>query len=138
MALAVVASACSGDDSSPNVTDGTVRTTISAAVRTLTGDITIEGAFELSHIPESRVTVQLRDVSLADHPSTVIAEQVYDGVTTLPLTYRLMWTGELDPGRDYSVAATVYGNDGHQLFWTDTVFTVTPDDTRVDFFIVGG
>ena len=133
----MMAGACSSDDSSPAVTDGTVGTTVASTVGELTGDITIEGAFELSHIPESRVVVQLEDISVADLPSTVIAEEVYEGVTILPLTYRLKWTGELDPERQYSVAATVYGGDGEMLFWTDTVFTVTPGDTRVDVVIVG-
>ncbi len=136
LALAVMAGACSSEDSSPAVTDGTVGTTVASTVRVLTGDITIEGAYELSHIPESRVVVQLEDVSLADHPSTVIAEEAYEGVTILPLTYRLTWTGELDPERQYSVAATVYGADGEMLFWTDTVLTVMPGDTRVDVVIV--
>ena len=60
---------------------------------TLTGDISIEGAFELSHIPASRVVVQLEDVSLQDVPSVVIAEDLYEGVTSLPLTYELTWIG---------------------------------------------
>ena len=91
---------------------------------------------ELSHIPSSRVEVQLEDISIQDAPSVVIAEQVYEGVTTLPLTYELTWTGELDPESDYSVAASVYDESGELIFWTDTVFTVSPGDTNVDFHVV--
>ena len=88
-ALILLAGAC-GD---PSTLPGQFETNV------LTGDIGIEGSREaLSHIPSSRVVVQLEDVSLQDAPSAVIAERVYENVTTLPLTYELTWTGELESG----------------------------------------
>lgn len=125
-ALVLLASACGDSSTSPGQSE----------MNMLTGDISIEGAFELSHIPASRVVVQLEDVSLQDAPSVVIAEAVYEGVTTLPLTYELTWTGELDPEADYSVAASVYDESGELIFWTDTVFPVHPGDANVDFHII--
>ena len=59
---------------------------------------------------------------------------MYERLTTLPFTYRLTWTGQLDPERECSAAATAYGE---LISWTDTVFTATPYDIKSDFVIVG-
>lgn len=124
-ALVLLASAC-GDSS-----------TLPGEMNVLSGNITIEGSREaLSHIPSSRVVVQLEDGSLQDVASVVIAERVYEGVTTLPLTYELTWIGELDPHADYSVAARVYDEAGELIYVTDTIFPVFPGDTNVDFYII--
>ena len=80
--------------------------------------------------------VRLQDVSYQDAPSVLIAEQVYEGVTTLPLTYELTWTDELDPRSDYSVSASGYDERGQLIFATDTVFPVLPGDANVDFHII--
>ena len=133
MALVVLASAC-GDSST--VDDGRDAAPGQSDMYTLTGDITIEGAFELSHIPASQVVVQLQDISLQDAAAVVIAEQVYEGVTTLPLMYELMWNSGLDPRNDYSVSAGVYDESGELIFVTDTVFPVFPGDTVVDFHVI--
>ena len=125
-AFALLAGACGDSSTLPGQSES----------NTLTGDIRIEGAFELSHIPSSRVVVRLEDVSLQDVSSVVIAEQVYEGVTTLPLTYELTWIGELDPVNDYSVGARVYDEGGELIFVTDTVFSVFPGDDNVDFHII--
>ena len=134
LALMLLAGAC-GDPST--VDDGAGTVGGESELNTLTGDISIEGAFELSHIPPSQVVVQLEDISLQDVSSVVIAERVYEGVTTLPLTYELTWTGELEPRRDYSVGARVYNEVGNLTFVTDTVFPVFPGDDNVDFHIIG-
>ena len=68
-AFALLASACGDSSTLPGQSES----------NTLTGDIRIEGAFERSHIPSSRVVVQLEDVSLQDVSSVVIAEQVIRG-----------------------------------------------------------
>ncbi|MDE0205191.1 MAG: YbaY family lipoprotein [Candidatus Tectomicrobia bacterium] len=133
LALMLLASAC-GDPST--VDDGAGTVGGESELNTLTGDISIEGAFELSHVPSSQIVVRLEDISLQDVSSVVIAERVYDDVTTLPLTYELTWTGELDPRRDYSVAARVYDEGGELIFVTDTVFPVLPGDDNVDFHII--
>ena len=126
-ALVLLASACGDSSTLPGQSETNV----------LRGNITIEGSREaLSHIPSSRVVVQLEDVSLQDASSVVIAEQVYEGVTTLPLTYELTWVGELDPQADYSVAARVYDEAGELIYVTDTIFPVFPGDTNVDFHII--
>ena len=127
------AGAC-GDSSTDD--DGAGTGPDSSGMHTLTGDISIEGAFELSHTPASRIVVQLEDISLQDVSSVLIAEEVYEGVTTLPLTYELTWIGELHPQGDYTVGARVYDEGGELIFVTDTVFPVFPGDAKVDFHIV--
>jgi len=127
--LVLLAGAC-GDSSTDD--DGAGTGPDSSGMHTLTGDISIEGAYELSHIPASRIAVQLEDISLQDVSSVLIAEEVYEGVTTLPLTYELTWTGELHPQGDYTVGARVYDEGGELRFVTDTVFPVCPGDGKVD------
>ncbi len=140
MAMAILLSACGGSSTQAEIEDGSAPTAAAPeatpAISRLTGDITIEGAFELSHIPSSRVVVRLEDVSMLDVPSVVLAEQVYSGVTTLPLQYELSWEGELDSEFMYAVSASIYEDDGELLFWTDTSFPVEPGDIKVDFFVV--
>ncbi|MCY4515092.1 MAG: YbaY family lipoprotein [Candidatus Tectomicrobia bacterium] len=131
--LVLLAGAC-GDSSTDD--DGGGTGPDSSGMHTLTGGISIEGAFELSHTPASRIVVQPEDISLQDVSSVLIAEEVYEGVTTLPLTYELMWIGELHPQRDYTVGARVYDEGGQLIFVTDTVFPVFQGDAKVDFHIV--
>ena len=133
MVLVLLAGAC-GDSSTVDDDAGTGPGP--SGMNTLNGEISIEGAYELSHIPASRIVVQLRDISLQDVSSVLIAEEVYEGVTTLPLTYELTWIGELHPQLDYSVGARVYDEGGQLIFVTDTVFPVFPGDAYVDFHIV--
>ena len=133
MVLVLLAGAC-GDSSTVDDDAGTGPDP--PGMNTLSGDISIEGAYELSHIPASRIVVQLEDISLQDVSSVLIAEEVYEGVTTLPLTYELTWIGELHPQGDYSVGARVYDQGGQLIFVTDTVFPVFPGDAYVDFHIV--
>ena len=133
LALMLLANAC-GDSSTDDDGAGTVGG--GSELNSLTGDINIEGALELSHIPPSQIVVRLEDISLQDVSSVVIAERVYEDVTTLPLTYELTWAGELDPRRDYSVGARVYDVAGELIFVTDTVFPVFPGDDNADFHII--
>ena len=119
MALVLFAGAC-GDPSTVDDDAAASRT------HTLTGDISIEGVSGLSRIPSTRMEVRLQDVSYQDAPSVLIAEQIYEGVTTLPLTYELTWVGELDPRNDYSVAASGYDEHGQLIFVNDTAFPGLP------------
>ena len=102
----------------------------------LRGEITLEGADELSHIPSSRVVVQLRDISYADAPSIEIASREYENVTTLPLEYELEWDEPLSDRNEYSVGARLYDSEGALIFINDTTFTVRPSDSRVDFYVI--
>ena len=131
--LVLLAGAC-GDSSTDD--DGAGTGPDSSGMHTLTGDISIERAFELSHTLASRIVVQLEDISLQDVSSVLIAEEVYEGVTTLPLTYELTWIGELHPQGDYTAGSRVYDEGGELRFATDTVFPVFQGDAKVEFRIV--
>lgn len=102
----------------------------------LRGEITLEGADELSHIPVSRVVVQLRDISYADASSIEIASREYTDVSTLPLEYELEWDEPLIDRNDYSVGARFYDGEGNLIYINDTSFTVEPGDRRVDFYVI--
>ena len=69
MALMLLAGAC--EDSS-TLDDDAGTGPDPSEMNTLSGDISIEGAYELSHIPASRIVVQLRDISLQDVSSVLM------------------------------------------------------------------
>ena len=102
----------------------------------LRGEITLEGADEVSHIPASRAVVTLRDTSEADASSIEIARREYENVTTLPLEYELNWDKPLENRPEYSVSARFYDSEGNLVYINDTTFTVEPGDRRVDFYVI--
>ena len=116
-ALVVVVSGCGGGTS-------------------LRGEMSVEGEVDQSHLPLARVVVQLRDVSLADASSIVIASREYTDVDSFPLEYELEWDEALSDRNDYSVGARVYDSEGALIYINDTVFTVEPGDGRVDFYVI--
>lgn len=140
-ALAVAAAllaGCGGDDDStsdPGVGSGDGSAEPGEG-NVLTGEVSISGADELSHLPDgARVIVRLEDVSLQDAPSTEITSQTMDDVETLPVTYELAWADDLSESRMYTVAAEVWHGE-ELLFWTDTAHEVGPGDTVVDVTVV--
>lgn len=71
-------------------------------------------------VPESAVlTVQLSDVSLADAPSTTLAEQRIQPVR-VPEPFSLAYDpAKIDPRHSYAVSASIHDEDGNLLFVTD-------------------
>ena len=98
--------------------------------------MSVEGEVDQAHLPLARVVVQLRDVSLADASSIVIASREYTDVDSFPLEYELEWDEALSDRNDYSVGARVYDAEGALIYINDTVFTVEPGDGRVDFYVI--
>ena len=103
---------------------------------TLRGEMSIEGEVNQSHLPLARVVVKLEDISLADASSIEIATRTYTDVDTLPLDYELEWDERLNDRNDYSVGARVYDSEGALIYINDTVFTVEPGDSRMDFYVI--
>ena len=138
MALVLLVAACGGDTGEEDAQVGGVddRGTIGENTNRLRGEITLAGADELSHIPASRVVVELEDVTYADAESMLITSREYTDVITLPLQYELEWTGDLNPRGDYTVSARFYDGDGSLIFINDTAFPVLPGDSRVDFYVI--
>ncbi len=143
-AILTLAAAC-GDDTADTETGTNAPTTTTTvaidpttnpASRTLTGDITIGGSFELSHIPESsRVVVRVEDISLQDVASVVLSERVYENVANLPLTYEAEWTPLDDSGPDISVSVSIYEGD-ELVFISDTVHPVADGAQTVDVEVI--
>lgn len=138
---AVLALSACGDDGSDSAPAADTAATDSAAVataeaHTLTGEISLEGSDEPTPLPDgSRVEVSLDDISLQDAPAVVLAEQVLEDVESLPVTYALSWEEDLEPGRTYSVGASIHVGD-ELVYISDTVFPVESGDTVIDFVVI--
>lgn len=102
----------------------------------LRGEMSVEGEVDQAQLPLARIVVQLRDVSLADASSILIASREYTDVDNFPLDYELEWDEALSDRNDYSVGARVYDAEGALIYINDTVFTVEPGDGRVDFYVI--
>lgn len=85
----------------------------------ITGEITYRERIALS--PQSTAIVELRDTSIADAPSTVVAEHRFDTAgRQVPLPFRLtVDRAKLSSRKRYSVRGTIIGPD-RQLLWTTT------------------
>ena len=71
------------------------------------------------------LTVDLRDISLADAPSVLIAQQVIPSPGPSPVSFRIDYRrAAIDPRRDYSLSARITNSDGRLLFTNDTVYPV--------------
>jgi putative lipoprotein len=76
-------------------------------------------------LPDDAVmTVELADVSLADAPSTTLAQQRISPVR-VPVSFRLdVDRAKIDPRHTYAVSASVRDASGKLLFVTDTRHSV--------------
>jgi uncharacterized lipoprotein YbaY/heat shock protein HslJ len=85
----------------------------------ITGEITYRERIALP--AQSTAVVELRDTSIADAPSGLVAEQRIDPAgRQVPLPFRLsVDRAKLSAARRYSVRATIVGSD-RQLLWTTT------------------
>lgn len=88
-----------------------------SAIATLTGTVTY---LQRIALPEGAiVTVQLVDVSLADAPATVLAEQTITTTTQVPIPFTLEFNpADIQPNHTYAVQARIEV-DG-QLQWITT------------------
>ena len=83
--------------------------------------------------------VELRDVSLQDVASKLIARQIIDNPGPGPVEFEIPYSQEeIDPARDYAVSAWVVEAEGRLVFINDTVYSVLtygyPD--RADLVLV--
>jgi putative lipoprotein len=88
--------------------------------QSISGTITYRERIMLS--PAAIVNVRLEDVSLADAPSVLIAEQNIENAGQVPISFELMYNPKIiDPRSTYVVRATIY--EGNEMsFVTDTAY----------------
>ncbi|MGF1778031.1 YbaY family lipoprotein [Vibrio nomapromontoriensis] len=91
--------------------------------------------------PNAIVTVKLQDVSLADAPATLIAEQTFetDGAQ-VPFDFELSYNAaDIDSRHTYSVSARIEV-DGKLRFISDTSYPVITDQNKtneVNLLLIG-
>ena len=82
----------------------------------------IEYSERIALSPKAIVNVRLEDVSLADAPAVLIAEQNIENACQIPISFELMYNPKIiDPSGTYVVRATIY-EGGEKRFITDTAY----------------
>lgn len=102
---------------------GLLVSSCSSGGTSVTGEITKKDRMAIP--PDSVVTVELRDISLADAPAMVLASQVVemDG-NQLPAPYELPYDeNEIDERNTYTVFSRIESG-GRLIYITDTVYPV--------------
>ena len=103
----------------------------------VTGTLTYLEDYDLP--PDAVVNVRLEDVSFADAPSVLIAEQTITSPGQIPIQFAVSFDpARIDARRDYAMQATIMQGDT-LLFINDTVYSVltrqSPSD--VDMVLIG-
>lgn len=103
-----------------------------AAPQSLSGSVTYRERMALP--PDAVLTVELRDVSLADAPALLLAETVIDPAGQVPVAYALDYDDdEILPGHRYALHARIIHGD-RLLFITAThhgIFDETENPTEI-------
>ena len=100
----------------------------------VTGTVTYRERIALS--PGATLQVQLRDVSLQDAASILIAEQVIQNPGQVPIKFKIDYNrDDLDPRNTYSISARINESDGRLAFINDTAYEVitrgNPDNVEM-------
>ena len=100
----------------------------------VTGSVTYRERLALS--PGATLIVQLRDVSLQDTSSLLIAEQVITNPGQVPIAFEVEYNrDDLNPRNTYSVSARIIESDGRLAFINDTAYEVVtrgnPDNVNM-------
>ena len=100
---------------------------------------TITSRERLALTPGATLVVQLRDVSLQDTASILIAEQVIPNPGQVPIAFKIEYNkDDLNPRNTYSITARIRESDGRLAFTNDTAYEVitrgNPD--KVDMVLV--
>ncbi len=100
----------------------------------VTGSVTYRERIALS--PGATLIVQLRDVSLQDVSSVLIAEQVIPSPGQVPIAFEVEYNrDDLVPRNTYSINARIIESDGRLAFINDTAYEVVtrgnPDNVNM-------
>ncbi len=103
----------------------------------VTGTVTYRERIALT--PGAVVSVQLRDTSLMDVASELIAEQVITNPGQVPISFEVRYNkDDINPRNTYSIQARITESDGRLAFINDTAYDVITrgNPTRVDMVLV--
>ena len=103
----------------------------------ITGTVTYRERIALT--PGAIVAVQLRDTSLQDVASVLIAEQVITNPGQVPIAYEVHYNeDDINPRNTYSISARITESGGRLAFINDTAYDVITRGrlTRVDMVLV--
>ncbi len=140
-----------GSEPEPTVTSTAPQTTEQAITATavatptvdpdanasVTGTVTYRERIALS--PGAVVTVQLRDTSLMDVASELIAEQVITNPGQVPISFEVRYNkDDINPRITYSIQARITEADGRLAFINDTAYDVITrgNPTKIDMVLV--
>ncbi len=122
-------------------------TTTAAAVATPTADPEVNASVtgtvtyreRIALTPGAVVTVQLRDTSLMDVASELIAEQVITNPGQVPIAFEVPYNSDdINPRNTYSIQVRITESDGRLAFINDTAYDVITrgNPTRIDMVLV--
>ena len=89
--------------------------------------------------PGATLTVQIRDTSLQDVASVLIAEQVLPNPGQVPIRFEIPYaSATIEPRNTYSISARIVEADGRLAFINDTAYDVITrnNPTNVDLALV--
>ena len=137
MLIALMGPAACQDDASPGTGGKPDQTTGARPNASVTGTVTYRERIALT--PDATLEMQLRDVSLQDAASKLIAEQVIQNPGQVPIKFKIEYNrNDLDPRNTYAVQARIKESDGRLAFINDTAYDVitrgNPD--KVDILLV--
>ncbi len=133
--IGIVLLAAAGCQDSPSPEPGQeLRTRPNASV---SGSVTYRERLALT--PGATLAVQLRDVSLQDTASILIAEQVIPNPGQVPIAFKVEYNkDDLNPRNTYSITARIRESDGRLAFTNDTAYEVITrgNPNNVDMVLV--
>ena len=135
-ACALLLAAACQDDSAPANTTNEVPSGREPNA-SVSGSVTYRERIALT--PDAQVVVELRDVSLADAASQLIARQTISDPGQVPVKYKVEYNrDDIDSSRTYSVTARIIESDGRLAFTNDTVREVITrgNPNKVDMVLV--
>ena len=103
----------------------------------VSGTVTYRERLALS--PGARLVVELRDVSYADAPSTLIARQTITDPGQVPIKFKVEYNrDDIDSRSTYSIKADIIESDGRLAFTNDTAYEVITrgNPNKVDMVLV--
>ena len=133
--IGIVLLAAAGCQDSPSPEPGQeLRTRPNASV---SGSVTYRERLALT--PGATLAVQLRDVSLQDAASILIAEQIIPNPGQVPIAFKVEYNkDDLNPRNTYSITARIRESDGRLAFTNATAYEVITrgNPNNVDMVLV--